>query len=166
MKINLTPPMCYLLGLYAGSPSRRGFGVFGNEDLQDVFAQYVVKCGIAKKEDIYFDYDRANITHAAYEAFFKKTFIQRLERFKIKNEYSANYLAGLFDSCGFLLPDLPKGKVAYGFYSMGAKDEVLFLRLGFNKAKLSKKILLLLDSDLAFTNHIRPYVIVNKDLLP
>ncbi|MFA5106677.1 MAG: hypothetical protein WC506_07020 [Candidatus Micrarchaeia archaeon] len=164
MKISLTPQMCYLLGLHDGAPSRDGFGVFGPPAMLDAFCAGLENSGLAKPGSIRRDSMRAWIEHAAYESFFRKAHAQRLERFKGKNDYSANYLAGLLDSCGFLLPDLPKGKKAFGFSGRDQKDEVLFLRLGF-KAKVEKKTLLVADFDGSFSAFVKPHSLVKKDIL-
>ncbi|HQT44880.1 MAG TPA: hypothetical protein PLO51_02800 [Candidatus Micrarchaeota archaeon] len=165
MKYSLTPKISYILGLCTGSSANVGFGVYGDVALLDDFCNCIAEAKIVPAESIFRDSRRAWIEHSAYMSFFKKLYGQRLERFKSKNDYSANYLAGLFDSCAYPLPNVPEGKVAFGFSGMEAKDEALFLRLGF-KVKFSKKTILLVDTrDRAFCKFVAPYVLLKKSLL-
>ncbi len=165
MKYSLTPKISYILGLCTGSSANTGFGVYGDGALLDAFCNAIAEAKIVPAESIFRDSRRAWIEHSAYMSFFKRLYDQRLERFKSKNDYSANYIAGLFDSCAYPLANMSEGAVAFGFSGLEAKDEVLFLRLGF-KVKFSKRTILLVDTpDRAFCKFVAPYVLLKKNLL-
>ena len=74
--------------------------------------------------------------HSAYRAFFDDVVKNRLERFKYKNEFAAQYLAGMFDGCGGVGK---KEEIAY-FSSLDKTDEMILLRLNFRLKRMGKKV--------------------------
>ena len=82
--------------------------------------------------------------------FFQDVEKNQLERFKYLNDYSANYLAGIFDAAGNIDE---KGIVS--LEKMTKEDEVLFLRLGFKTRR--KKDVLVMERPLIFLAFIKNY---------
>ena len=81
---------------------------------------------------------------------------EELERFKYKNEYSANFLAGIFDGCGGTTAG---GKVYLA--GIGKADQMMLSRLGFNLVKIRGAFFITRPAK--FLILIKPFTRVHKD---
>ncbi|MEM2963003.1 MAG: hypothetical protein QXW70_02770 [Candidatus Anstonellales archaeon] len=140
MKFSLTPALSYLIGLWKARRTAEGIGISGNREICEIFASQAIKLGIAQPNKIQVKGKKVFFYHSAYRAFFDSILEERLKRFMHKNEFSANYLAGLFDGCGGF-----KNSIAIFFSKADLEDEMILLRLGF-KVKRTGKHLVVLDT--------------------
>ena len=145
MKIKLTPQLSYLIGLWKEKRTKEGIGVYGDEKLLSLFAKAVLENKLSEPNKLLTEKDEPEegtedeeteelgsiyFYHTSYRKFFQKVIDDELERFKYKNEYSASFLAGLFDAVGGITRE---GKVYLSKRTQ--KDEMVLYRLGFNPIK-------------------------------
>jgi hypothetical protein len=89
--------------------------------------------------------------NSAYRAYFDDVCKNAADIFKHKNEYAAQYLAGMFDGGGGVY----KADNMIYLSSGSTRDEMVLLRLGFRAKKIRSKIVVLKPDELiAF---IKPY---------
>ncbi|MFA5076962.1 MAG: hypothetical protein WC488_00875 [Candidatus Micrarchaeia archaeon] len=150
MKIKLTPELSYLIGMWSRRRSKEGLGMEGGKELQQVFAQKVLELGLTASDKLLSDENKVYFYHGKYRKFFQEIESEKLERYKYINEYSASYLAGLFDAVG----GISESGVVY-LERFGGMDEILLMRLGFpNRPKEGK---LVIGRPKAFLLFIRNY---------
>ncbi|HII53526.1 hypothetical protein COT30_01150 [Candidatus Micrarchaeota archaeon CG08_land_8_20_14_0_20_49_17] len=125
MKTKLTPEIAYLVGLWKHRKSKEGLGITGGLKLAEVFMAEAVRQGLLDANRIMATGRESYFYHTAYYSLFEKTVEEQLVRFAIKNEYSSNFIAGLFDSTGLL-----DGKTPVIEHADRA-DDLMLLRLGF-----------------------------------
>lgn len=158
MKLKLTPELSYIIGLWKETRTKEGIGVYGNEEHLSIFTKAVLDAGLteptkllasspkepeegekelAPEEEDPFAPELSSVYfyHTSYRKFFQKVIDDELERFKYINEYSANFLAGLFDATGRIPQD---GKVSLSRCTQ--KDEMLLYRIGFNPIRKGKVV--------------------------
>ena len=151
MKLKLTPKLAYFIGLWKGARIPKGIGIQGDAQLLEIFTQCALEQKLTPSGKVLrtAPNERGNGTafffHSAYRAYFEKVAKDQLEVFKYKNDYAANFLAGLFDSCGLVSDD---GK-AVVFLSRDELDEIMLLRMGF-KAKRMGRNIAVMDKDKKF----------------
>ena len=152
MKIKLTPELSYIIGLWRGRKAKEGLGVFGSDDVIQVFSMEVIKQGLTPPNKLQMRDERAFFYHSKLRLFFQEIAKERLERYKYENKFSASYLAGRFDSTGGYNND---NKSIYLAQS-DKVDEMVILRLGF-KAKLVGKKIIIIDKEkfLDYIKHFR-----------
>lgn len=150
MKLKLTPEISYIIGLWKGARTPSGIGARGSEELLAVFSGAVLKAGIAEHGKILGDGDSVYFYNTAYRKFFQKVLDEEEERFKYKNDYSASFLAGLFDAVGGIGAD---GTVH--FRRITQADAMVLYRLGFNTIKKSGKIYVVRPAK--FLAYIKPF---------
>lgn len=129
MKIKLNPQLSYLIGLWKFSRTSEGLGVVGNADLQQAFLSAAIAAGIAKADQIQTKGEKAFFYHSAYRAFFDATLSREDEAFAHANDYSAAFLAGLFDAVGGV------HDAQVGLSRADKRDEIVLLRLNFRIKK-------------------------------
>lgn len=156
MKIKLSPELSYIIGLWRKSKSFEGLGVRGKKDLLEIFAKEAIHSGLTTPDKILSDDTRVFFYHTAYRKFFQEIEKNQLERFKYLNDYSASYLAGLFDAVGNIDE---KGVISMD--KMNHEDEMMLLRLGFKTRR--KEGLMVIDRPLVFLAFIRNYTRLYKD---
>lgn len=151
MKINLTPQLAYLIGIWKTRRTKEGIGIFvKGDELKGIFMQTVLKLGLTTPEKLQVEEAKVYFYHSAYLAFFEKVVAEELERFKYKNEYAANYLAGMFDAVG---GETKEGSL---FLENGTReDEMLLLRLNFRAKKMGKRIFIYSADE--FWAFVKPY---------
>lgn len=137
MKLKLTPELSYLIGLWSKRRTTEGLGIEAGKELQQVFAQQVLEQKLTETDKLLSDEGKIYFYHGKYRKFFQEIEQEKLERYKYINEYSANYLAGVFDSAGGISE---KGIIYLERY--GPSDELLLLRLGFPVRKIEGKMVL------------------------
>lgn len=126
MKVKLTPELAYLIGLWRKCHSREGLGVFGEEEILQLFSKTVLELGLTTSDKLLSEDKKVYFYHSAYRKFFQEVEEDQFERFKYLNEYAANYLAGLFDAVG----EIDDKGIVY-LKKANRNDEMLLLRLGF-----------------------------------
>jgi len=150
MKIKLTPELSYVIGLWRKCRTFEGLGVRGSKELLEIFSKSAIDLQIMVPDKIMAGEDRVYFYHTAYRKFFQDVEKEQLERFKYLNEYSANYLAGIFDGAGNIDE---KGVVSIS--KMNREDEVMLLRLGFNTKRRGDA--LVIERPLIFLTFIRNF---------
>ncbi|MBD3398186.1 hypothetical protein GF412_03270 [Candidatus Micrarchaeota archaeon] len=173
MKLKLTPELSYIIGLWKETRTREGIGVYGGEEHLSIFTKAVLDAGLTEstkllasspkepeesdeekpmEEQDPLEPEKSSVYfyHTSYRKFFQKIIDDELERFKYKNEYSANFLAGLFDAVGRISAD---GKVSLSKCTQ--KDEMLLYRLGFNPVRRGK--LIFFTRPAKFLAYIKPF---------
>ncbi|MBM3229154.1 hypothetical protein FJZ26_01875 [Candidatus Parvarchaeota archaeon] len=137
MKFKLTPNLAYFIGLWKGARIAKGIGVRGSRGLVDAFCLCAKQLKLPPTGKVLVSGDSAFFFHSAYKAYFEQVLGRQLEVFKHKNDYSAAFLAGLFDSCGKLDE---AGNIM--FLHADASDELLLLRLGLKARKSGKSVII------------------------
>lgn len=150
MKIKLTPELSYIIGLWRKCRSFGGLGVKGRKEILEIFSKEALDKELTTPDKLLTEDERVYFYHTAYRKFFQEVEKNQLERFKYLNDYSANYLAGIFDAAGNIDE---KGIVS--LEKMTKEDEVLFLRLGFKTRR--KKDILVMERPLIFLAFIKNY---------
>ena len=154
MKIKLTPELSYIIGLWGPVRTEEGIGVEGDDELLSIFSSEIIKLGLAEPNKIQHFEGKVFFYHSAYRKFFQDVLKYKAERFKYKNKYMANYLAGLFDSCG-LIDD--NGLVFFAVNDLVL--ESILNRINFKPKK--KKQGILIRDPLKFLLFIKP--LLKKD---
>lgn len=137
MKIKLTPELSYLIGFWSKRRCKEGIGVEAPKNLQEIFVQCVLEQGLTTSDKMLFDEKKVYFYHNKYRKFFQEIESEKFDRYKYINEYSASYLAGIFDAVGGITD---KGIVYLSKF--GDDDELLFLRLGFPTIKKEGRMLI------------------------
>ncbi len=144
MKLRLTPQLAYLIGMWYGTPYRKGLGIKGGQKLQEIFIKHVLSLDIAHPSQILVKEDGAYIQQTKYKKFFKEVMKERFIRFRYLNDYSAAFWAGVFDVKGVL-----ENKMIY-LKKFNADDEMHLNILGFRTEKKRNKLLILPSPAFAF----------------
>jgi hypothetical protein len=150
MKVKLTPELSYIIGLWKERRAPSGLGVSGSEEILAAFTDVCMKAKIAEAGKILGGEDTIYFYNTAYRRFFQKTVEEEGERFKYKNEYSASFLAGLFDSMGGIGAD---GTVY--FRKCSKADEMVVYRLGFKPLWKNGKMYIIKPAK--FLAYIKPF---------
>lgn len=160
MKTKLTPGIAYLIGLWKTRKTNQGIGVRGNDKTLAVFTEEIIKNKLSAHNKILTDKNCVYFYHSAYRILFQNVLKERMERFKIKNAYSGNYLAGIFDGAGGYAQN-PKS-----IYIMNAdkKDEMLALRFGFKAVLMGKRLMIEKADFMNFINRYRKLLIPGEEL--
>lgn len=130
MTVKLTPEFCYIAGLVnkGREYERSAIGIFTTLDkMIEKFVETAIKLGMAPNKILIEDYE--GIKHAYFfNSKLAKQAREAVERetkiFKYKNEFSGNYLAGMFDSSGKMV----KGRVI--IKGLSANDQLMLQNLG------------------------------------
>ena len=149
MKIKLTPSLSYVIGLWKEVRGREGIGVKGDEELLSCFSKAVLENELTAPNKLLTGEDSVYFYHTAYRRFFQKIIDEQLDRYKYKNEYSANFFAGLFDAVG----ELEDGKVFLSKFTR--KDEMALYRIGFRPLMKGRR--LYFTKPLHFLAFIKPF---------
>ncbi|MEW6528567.1 MAG: hypothetical protein AB1391_01615 [Candidatus Micrarchaeota archaeon] len=138
MKIKLTPELSFIIGFWSKIRSKEGLGIEGGRDLQEIFAEQVLGQKLTETNKLLSENNLIYFYHGKYRKFFQQIENEKLERYKYLNEYSASYLAGIFDAVGKInergVICLEKG---------GNSDEMLLFRLGFPTRKINSTLIIL-----------------------
>ncbi len=163
MKLKLTPPLSYFIGLWKEKRTKEGIGVYGDEELLTLFAKVALENELTEPNKLLTSQDEAAekteeepemgsiyFYNSAHRKFFQGVINDELERFKYKNEYSASFFAGIFDATGGISKD---GKVYLSKCTQ--KDEMVLYRIGFNPIK--RRGTLYFTKPLKFLAYILPF---------
>lgn len=156
MKIKLTPELSYLIGLWCKSRAFDGLGVRGEQKILEVFSKEALTLQLTTPDKLLTNDRQVYFYHTAYRRFFAEIEKEQLDRFRYLNEYSANYLAGIFDAVGDISTD---GIVTIG--RLGSEDELLLLRLGFNTKRRKERVMI--ERPVLFLTFIKSYVKIFKE---
>lgn len=137
MKIKLTPELSYLIGFWSKRKCREGLGIEGHREMQEIFAREALGQGLTTSDKLLSDGEKLYFYQGKYRKFFQEIEGEKFERYKYINEYSASYLAGVFDAAGGISED----GVVY-LVRFGNEDEMLLLRLGFPTMKMAGKMVI------------------------
>ena len=149
MKLKLEPPLCYVIGVWKEARGKEGIGVKGEGEILECFSQAVLDTKLTEPNKLLTGEDSVYFYHTAYRRFFQKIIDDELDRFKYKNEYSANFFAGLFDAMG----RIEDGTVYLSKFTR--KDEMVLYRLGFRMLRKDGK--LYFARPLLFLAFIKPF---------
>ncbi|VVB65600.1 Uncharacterised protein [Candidatus Gugararchaeum adminiculabundum] len=156
MKINLTPELAYLIGLWSKRRSDNGIGIQGNPRLCEIFLKQILELKLVPPEKIKLGVDdKIFFYHSAYEKFFQKVQRESLEIFREKNDKAAAYIAGVFDAMGGT--ELVKGKKLCYLANATLNDEMILSRLNFHIIKHNKKLFVLGDDFRFFIGKFQKY---------
>lgn len=156
MKIKLTPELSYLIGLWRKCKSFEGLGVKGRKEVLEIFSKEVLDQKITTSDKLLTEDNRVYFYHTAYRKFFQEIEKNQLERYKYLNDYSASYLAGIFDAVGNI-----DDKGVVSIEKMNHEDEMLLLRLGFQARR--KAGIMVMDRPLVFLAFIKNYTRLYSD---
>lgn len=150
MKIRLTPQLAYLIGVWKGRKIPKGIGIRGSGEIREIFLKGVIDTLKIPPEKIQLRDDEIFLYHAVYRKYFEEAEANQVDIFTKRNEHSASYLAGIFDSCGGVEGDTPYLARA------SEKDQMLLELLGF-RARFRK-------GKLVITNP-REFIVFVRDFL-
>ena len=155
MKFTTNPARAYLLGLWRGRRTKEGVGVEGHREVCDAFLKLCLDEKLCLPNKVKFEegaVTKCYFYNSAVRAWLDGEGKKREERLKYKNEFAANYFAGVFDARGGFWND-GKGKFCY---LIGDRtDEIVLLRLGF-RAKNERGKIAVVSRD--FYGWIMPYL--------
>lgn len=158
MKFAMSPARAYLLGMWKSRRTAQGFGVTGRRELQEVFVKLCLDEKLAVADKIKFidgtetEEGACYFYNSALRTHFDSEMEKRADRLKYKNEFAANYFAGVFDARGGFYE--LKGK-EYCYLLGDETDELVLLRLGFRSKKEGRRIAVLADD---FYGWLHPYL--------
>ena len=102
MKIKLTPELSYLIGFWKELRTKEGIGIRADYDRLAVFSKTVLDLKLTEPGKLLHGEDKVYFYHSAYRKFFQEVVRNEIDRYKYRNDYSASFLAGLFDAVGDL----------------------------------------------------------------
>lgn len=150
MKIKLTPELSYLIGMWSKRKAKEGLGIEAPKEVQEIFAKCALEQGLTTSDKMLSSETKIYFYHGKWRKFFQEIESEKFDRYKYINEYSASYLAGLFDAVG----RISEQGIIY-LTKFGNDDELLLLRLGFPTMK--KEHALVIGKPKAFLTLIRNY---------
>lgn len=133
-KLRLNPDVAYFLGLYAYSKGKAIQIVTNNQTVIERFAKTAITEFDIDTNKILFEDTDSGLHAYFYNTKLKKLLDKALDRkditFKYKNDYSASYIAGIFDIKG--------GSDSRGYFirDLSDSDMLLIERLGFHTKKM------------------------------
>lgn len=130
MKLN--KELAELIGFWKMRRTRKGIGVLGNVQIQEKFIKKVINLKLVPIEKIVADEKAAWFSHIKIKNFFEKVVKNQAEIFDRRNNISAAYLRGMYESSG-------EGPV---IKNVSYKDQLLLERLGFTTKNKGKTVLI------------------------
>jgi hypothetical protein len=155
MKFTMSPSRAYLLGLWKGRRTKEGVGVEGHRELCEAFLKACLAEKFCQPNKVKYEegaIDKCFFYNTAIRAWFDSEMKKRDERLKYKNEFAANYFAGVFDAKGGFAQ---AGKEELPYLIGDRVDEVVLLRLGFRVKKEMSRIAIISGD---FYPWISPYL--------
>lgn len=153
MRPRLSPELSYVIGLWGLRRTKEGIGVRGKE-IAATFVNEATKLGLIKPGKIQYKENAVFFYHSKWRKFFQEIWKERMDRFKYLNEYSANFLAGIFDVSGKIDE---KGIVRIEGFE---EDEMVLSRLGFKPKRKGK--LIIVGNPHAFLKFIYDFLKLKK----
>ncbi len=129
-KLRLTPKTSYMLGMYVQGTRERIGVTSKSEEVVERFVKLAMdEFGVGPNR-ILFEQNDGATTAFFYNSKLKRRFDQALERrerlFKYRNEYSGNYIAGIFDMSG------ARDKAGLYFRRLEPVDALILEKLGIH----------------------------------
>jgi len=156
MKFTTNPNRAYLLGLWKGRRTTQGVGVEGHRELCEAFLKLCLAEKLCLPDKVKYEegvIDKCFFYNTAIRAWLDSEMKKRDERLKYRNEFAANYFAGVFDAKGGWDDSVRGDKMPYIIGDRA--DEVVLLRLGFRVKKERGRIAIISDD---FYPWIRPHL--------
>lgn len=132
MAAKLTPDLCYITGLISKGREyeRSAIGIVTTMDeLVEKFSEIAIKLGVAPNKILIEEDDGVKhiyFFHSKMAKQARETIERETRIFKYRNEYSGNYLAGMFDASGKVV----KGTVI--IKSLTSSDQLMLQTLGIH----------------------------------
>lgn len=159
MKFTMSPNRAYLLGLWKGRRTKEGVGVEGHHEVCETFLKLCLDEKLCQPDKVKFEEPKAKgepskcyFYNSAVRAWLDSEMKKREERLRFRNEFAANYFAGLFDGKGGFWDD---GKEKFCYIIGDRMDEIILLRLDFRVKKERGKIAIISQD---FYGWIKPYL--------
>jgi hypothetical protein len=155
MKFSMSPGRAYLLGLWKGRRTKEGIGVEGHRELCEAFLKGCLDEKFCQPDKVKFiegPVFKCYFYNTALRAWLDSELQKREERLRYKNEFAANYFAGLFDAKGGFAQ---AGKSEIPYVIGDRVDEMVLLRLGFRAKKERGKIAIISED---FYKWVGPYL--------
>lgn len=155
MKFTTNPARAYLLGLWKSRRTKEGVGVGGHRELCEAFLKVCLDEKLAQPDKVKFlegPIYKCYFYNSAIRAWLDSEMEKREERLKYKNEFAANYFAGVFDAKGGFAQ---AGKREIPYILGDRVDEMTLSRLNFRVKKERGKIAVISDD---FYGWIMPYL--------
>ena len=162
MKFTMSPSRAYLLGLWKGRRTENGVGVEGRRELCEGFVKLCLDEKFAQPDKVKFqennvsEFDKCFFYNSALRAWLDAELKKREERLRHKNEFAANYFAGLFDAKGGFT-DVNGREILY--FIGDDVDELVLLRLGFRAKKEGSRVAVLSKD---FYGWLHPYLKMDR----
>ncbi len=169
MKYRLTPRISYLIGFWKKKKIQKGIGVQGIEHEVSHFVKEILELKLTEPSKMLFlkNDSGAYFFNTKLRTFFEGIVREDVDRFKYKNEYSANYLAGMFDAAGRVILTEPKDKEVDNSVVLitdsNKQEEFILLKLGY-RAKLVKGNVYIIHAK-DFISFIKPFVKLKISML-
>ena len=155
MKFTTNPNRAYLLGLWKGRRTREGVGVEGHREVCETFLKLCLDEKLCSADKVKYEegsIHKCYFYNSAVRAWLDGEMKKREERLRFRNEFAANYFAGLFDGKGGFF-EIKGEKFCY---VIGDRtDEIVLLRLNF-RVKKERGKLAVLSQD--FYGWVMPYL--------
>lgn len=155
MKLTTNPTRAYLLGLWRGRRTKEGVGVEGHREVCDAFLKLCLDEKLCQPDKVKFEEGPVNkcyFYNSAVRAWLDSEGQKREERLRYRNEFAANYFAGVFDAKGGFWGE---GKEKFCYIIGDREDEIVLLRLGFRVKKEGGKIAIISRD---FYGWVMPYL--------
>ena len=155
MKFTMNPARAYLLGLWKGRRTKEGVGVEGHREVCEAFLKLCLDEKLCQPDKVKYEegeMHKCYFYNSAVRAWLDSEMEKRQERLRFKNEFAANYFAGLFDGKGGWWDD---GKEKFCYVIGDRTDEMILLRLDFRVKKERGKIAIISQD---FYGWIMPYL--------
>ncbi|VVC00780.1 Uncharacterised protein [uncultured archaeon] len=155
MKFTMSPKRAYLLGLWKGRRTKEGIGVEGHHEVCETFLKLCLDEKLCQPDKVKFEEGEASkcyFYNTSVRVWLQEEMMKREERLRFRNEFAANYFAGLFDGKGGFYDD---GKEKFCYIIGDHVDEIILLRLGFRVKKERGKIAVISQD---FYGWIMPYL--------
>ena len=156
MKFTMSPARAYLLGLWKSRRTVQGVGVEGHRELVEAFLKLCLDEKLAQPEKIQYQegaLHKCFFYNTALRAWLDAEMGKREERLRHKNEFAANYFAGVFDAKGGWEDSVLGVKMP--FIIGDIVDEIVLLRLGFRAKKQGSRLAIISED---FYGWIMPYL--------
>ncbi len=155
MKFTTNPNRAYLLGLWKSRRTKEGVGVEGHRELCEAFLKVCLDEKLCQPDKVKFEegpIDKCYFYNTAIRAWLDSELEKRQERLKYKNEFAANYFAGVFDAKGGFWDD---GKEKFCYILGDSVDEMIMSRLNFRVKKERGKIAIISND---FYGWVKPFL--------
>jgi len=156
MKFTMSPSRAYLLGLWKSRRTSEGVGVEGHRELCEVFIKLCLDEKVAQSDKIQYKegaLHKCFFYNTAFRTWLDSEMEKREERLKYKNEFAANYFAGVFDAKGGWADSVTGVKMP--FIIGDRVDEMVLMRLSFRVKRQGVRLAIISED---FYGWIMPYL--------